>query len=94
MAIQHIRDKYKLPVKIGSTIKLGGVDVKVIHSPGAYLTVRLPDGKKETRHPFDFDYCINGQWRTGAELKDQYDAAWRQWNSRRAQAFGITPPAE
>lgn len=80
MSIQHIRDKYRLPVKVGSTVRLDGQDVKVIHAPFAYLTVLLQNGKKETRHPFDFDYMINGQWISGDQLKRQYDYGWDVWN--------------
>lgn len=82
MSIQHIREKYQLPVKIRSYVKLDGQLVKVVYSPGAYLMVRLANGKKETRHPFDFDYCIDGRWVTGDELKRKYDHAWDVWNGR------------
>lgn len=82
MSIQHIRDKYHLPVKIGDTVKLAGSEVKVIWSPGAYLTIRLANGTKETRHPFDFDYLIDGEWKTGEDLKRAYDASWDAWNER------------
>lgn len=85
MSIQHIRDKYHLPVKIGSIIRLNGEDVKVVWSPDAYLTVRLPNGKKETRHPFDFDYQIDGAWRSGDDLKGAYDASWHRWNRQLSQ---------
>lgn len=73
--IQYIRDKYRLSVKIGDAVRLNGVDVKVVWAPAPYLTIRLPNGKKETRHPFDFDYCIDGQWVSGDALKCKYDAA-------------------
>lgn len=82
MSIQHIRDKYRLTVKIGDTVGLNGQEVRVIWSPGAYLTVRLPNGKKETRHPFDFDYYIDGEWKTGDALKREYDASWEAWNEQ------------
>lgn len=89
MSIQHIRDKYRLPVKIGTTVRLNEQEVKVIWSPDAYLTIRLPDGKKETRHPFDFDYLIDGEWVSGGELQRRYDASWDAWNGKAKQGYSF-----
>ena len=82
MSIKHVREKYRLPIKIGSWVRLDGFKVQIIWAPDAYLTVRKISGKTETRHPFDFDYYIDGEWVSGEVLKREYDARWDAWNKQ------------
>lgn len=82
--MEHIRTKYRLPVKRGTVVRKGREIGKVVGTNGAHLRVRFA-GEDEilTFHPFDLDYLSDdGSWIEGKKESQRYNEAWDRWNAQ------------
>lgn len=85
LTLKGINKYYKTPAKRGMKVRCGSKH-GVITSPNQqnfYFNVRWDGDKRSTPvHPFDLDYCVDGQWKLGKEMCDRFNAAIDKWNER------------
>lgn len=83
--MESIRRYYGVPAKRGLKVKSAGVEGVVTGTPRgsrSYINVRWSDGKRETVHPLSVDYCVDGTWIEGNDLKAKHDAKWDRFNAQ------------
>lgn len=92
-SMYNINRYYHTPAKKGMEVRVAKLGYSsqeffiygsILSTPrrGMYFNVVLQNGQKQTFHPYDLDYKVDGVWVNGSELKQKHDAAWDKFNEK------------